>query len=490
MIGFSKKQNDIPTIDAAFSEEELKAQAFRRVNSIVSDSLGIGIEGNDAIESIDVLDRQYFGTDARLQYRALDIVQRIIDSPAEDAIREGFEIKTNYDDLGINELMGERIKELGFFNKLKQWLIDTRLYSRGGLFYPVLSEQNIRSDRQHVANRLRLLEIDRILDLNVVPEDYFTYHFQQYDPLGSSFGDLDYLHINGQRVHDSRFFLHVNGLDIFRNRGISILDQIIVACKGLNIAEWTIAQLLLRYRSLIVKWPAAEAQVKDTNRKKFVLDLINTIKTQFTSKSVASIPDNYDINYLETKMAGLREGTDFLYEFLSTVSRVPQSIYKGSSKGELASSEKDQRDYYELVKSSEQEGKVQPMWQWFYPMLVFEREGKILPELRRNGIDPFTITSELEFNPMHSVNPLQDAQIKAINTQRVVMEVQNNLSSNEEGQKELYPERESMLAENGFMPDTLEGFELPQELMDMISTAVDSTSQVEQNQKSDLISGN
>ena len=470
---FKKQKLSSSFKGVTFSPVDSQESAIHRIqkmNSIVSENLGIGIINNDIIEDITVLDRQYHGTEARQWYRGLDYVKRIIDSPAEEALRAGFDVVTNFENYGLSELYEERLKELDFHEKATQWLINSRLYSRGGLLYPVIREHVMHQDRRHLQQPLELRNVEKVLDINLPPEDFFHYHVQQYDPLALGFGDVESLNVSGSNLHPSRYHLWVNSLDIYRQRGISILDQILVACKAINVAEWTISQLIARYRSLLVKYPAKEIAGENKKRKDRLWQLLNDIKTKFTTKSVASVPDNYQFEYLQTTLAGINEGTDFLFEYLSGVSRIPQSIIKGTAKGELASSEKDQRDYYELVQAVEQERKLKPMMENFlFPMLTFERSGKIWQTIQTYGIPLDELRVSVEFKPMQSINPFQDSQKKLVDSQRASVDIQNGMRNPQEARKELYPDLEDfapsvnaeIMPQDPFSGDFFGGLELP-----------------------------
>ena len=416
-----------------------------RANAIFSDSLGINTEGGDPTKSIDVTESTIFGPEARIKYRSLDIVQRIIDAPAHDALRQGFTVKTNYDDYKIGSMIMERLESLDYKRVLLKFLIYSRLFSRGSLMFPVVQETNMLPGRHHLKGPLKFSNLEKVEKLNVVREELFSYHVQSYDPLASNFEEFEYVNVFGMNLHPSRYYLLVQSLDPVRQRGISTLEKINTACMGLNIAEWTIVQLLLRYRSLIVKYNSEEltrvlasGKGDSAGIKAKMTELLNTIKMQFTSKSVAAMPSTYDAQYLTTSFDGLKDATDFLYSYASTVSRIPQNIIRGSAQGELASSMKDQRDYFELVKSEEQNIKLDGVLQFIFPYLIHEKEGKIYDLCMRKGIDLNDINPRVAFNPLQSVDPMQDAQIRFTDAQTFGLLQQSNLIDGETLKSEAY----------------------------------------------------
>lgn len=176
--------------------------------------------------------------------------------------------------------------------------------------------------------------------------------------------------------------------------------------------------------------------------KSALRQLIEDIKTKFTSKSVAALPSNYEAEYLQTSFAGIREALDFLYESLASVSRIPQSVIKGSAAGELASAQADKRDYHEFVKSEYQIGQLDPLIRWMTDLFLWERKGQIRGKMAAANLDPNRLRMEIEFNPIHSPNALEDAQIKLLDVQRLSIEMDKQITGVEQAQKQLYPNRE------------------------------------------------
>lgn len=428
-------------------------QNILKINSIMSDALGIGIPGADPTENITTATREYSGSEARNLHRSLDVVGRIIDAPAADALRNGFELHTpGYEKLGIPEMLMEKLSDLEFYKKAFRWLIDTRLYNRGGLMYPIVSELGMDHSRTYLSRPLKKTDIECVKSLNVIPQEMISFTIQNYDPHAVGFGEIDELFIQGKPLNFNRIHHYIEGLDIYRTRGISMLDRIVVGAKGLAVAEWTIQNLLLRYRALLIKYPAAEAVSQTPARQSALHKLMDKIKNQFSSKSVAAVPSNYEFQYLQTQLTGLKEATDFLYQYLATVSGVPQSKIKGSAQGELASSQEDERKYNESVRAFEQEGKLKSLIEFLVPFLLWERKGKIFKTLFDNGIHPDDVKVEIEFNPLQSVNPMQDAQIDLINAQTDAANIQNGIITPEEAREERYPEKENFVP-----PDIEEG---------------------------------
>jgi len=423
-------------------EQKLNAQ-ITKINSMASTSLGIGTMNSDISEQLTANDNVYPGAQARLFYRGLNIIQRIIDSPADDAVKNGFKIKTNYDDeIGLGELLQERFEDFEYKKLLRRYLIHYGLYSRGALMVPIIQDSDADMNRSHYSNPINYDSIDKIDKFNLIHEEWFFYRVQSWDPLAKDYGEALEMNVSGQAIHPSRYYLSVQFLDPMRQRGISTIDRILTACKGINVASWTITNLLLRYRALLVKYPAQEALNQTAKNFSALQQLIDDIKMRFTSKSVAAVPSNYEFEYLQTTFAGIKEANDFQFEFLSAVSRIPQSIIKGSASGELASAQADKRDYHDFVKSEYQIGQIEQIVLWMSQLMMAEKKGKIRDKLSSMGINRESVRIELEFEPLMSPDPMQKAQIEYLDTQRLAIEIDKKISTVEQAEKIRYPHRD------------------------------------------------
>lgn len=432
--------------------------ALKRINAIVSDQLGIGTFEGDPLESITVKDKAIFGGQAREQYRGLDMVARVIQSPARDALKNGFTLKTNYDEtVDLGRLIAERLEELDYKKHLEQFVINFGLYSRGALMYPVLQESQMDRDRTHLRNKLDYSKIEKIEKINIVREDLFFYIIQAWDPLARDFEDFQKLTVGGQDVHKSRVFHRVDNLDPVMQRGVSMLQRIITALRGVNMANWTISNLLMRYRTAVLSYPAAEAAKMASDNagggmKSAIGKLIQKIKMNFTSKSIASIPDNYKLEYVETSFTGIKEAVDFQWDYVAAVTHIPQSIFKGSAQGELASAKRDGEIWNAHVKADYQVGLLEPAVKWLCDLIKWEQAGEVFQACQKYGISPDDVTVEIDWNPLDVPDPLSAAQIDNMEVQTAILEIQNGIKTVDEVKRDRSPEKDDFAMVPEFDP--------------------------------------
>ncbi len=439
----------------AFSVQEADI-LLDRLNSLVSQKLGIGLNESDPLESLTVSEKPLFGQMARDQYRNLDVVQRIIDAPGKDALKNGFRLKTNYDNVvDLGNLLYEKMCALEYKKHFEQFVINYGIYQRGAVLFPVIQEREMDPNREHLSKRLRPKNVERIEGLNVVREDLFFYIIQSYDPLARDFEKPEHFTIGGQTVHRSRFAWSVDSLDSVRQYGVTQLQRIITACRGLNIAEWTIVSLLIRYRAAILSYPSNEAAQIATKEKKLALaELLNKIKMNFTSKSLAAIPNNYEMKYFETTFTGIKEACEYLWDYLAAVSHEPQSIIKGSAQGELASARNDRQTWNGRVKALYQNSLLEPAFQFLFPFLLWERQGECFEACQKFGINPDDVKVTVEWASLDVPDPMETAQIENMVAQTVVLLKQNQLITPQEAQRKLNPDKDDFALESDFDPAT------------------------------------
>ena len=386
------------------------------------------------------------------------MVARVIQSPARDALKNGFTLKTNYDEtVDLGRLIAERLEELDYKKHLEQFVINFGLYSRGALMYPVLQESQMDRDRTHLRNKLDYSKIEKIEKINIVREDLFFYIIQAWDPLARDFEDFQKLTVGGQDVHKSRVFHRVDNLDPVMQRGVSMLQRIITALRGVNMANWTISNLLMRYRTAVLSYPAAEAAKMASDNagggmKSAIGKLIQKIKMNFTSKSIASIPDNYKLEYVETSFTGIKEAVDFQWDYVAAVTHIPQSIFKGSAQGELASAKRDGEIWNAHVKADYQVGLLEPAVKWLCDLIKWEQAGEVFQACQKYGISPDDVTVEIDWNPLDVPDPLSAAQIDNMEVQTAILEIQNGIKTVDEVKRDRSPEKDDFAMVPEFDP--------------------------------------
>jgi len=448
------------------SDIDKALNTIQKINGMYNAQMGIGDYQSDPIESMTVIENPMFGTSARLINRNLDLMQRIIEGPVNDSLKNGYEITTNFDDIGISDLLNEHCEDLKFEDALRQFGINTRLYSKGGLIFPVLREY----DECEPSQPLNFYNLEKIEALNVVYEEHITYTAQNSNPLVKDYGNINNLWLLGKPIHKSRYYLHVTSFDPFLYRGISILDRVKRAVYGINIAQWTVTELLKRYRVLTFTMDPKNLMQMTVEQKNSSTSVLNLIAKWATSKSVVPIPAGGEFSYIQSSLTDIDKAIDTLYDFLAAVTEIPQSKIRGSAQGELASADANERQYHEMLESKMHKMTFKPAMQYLFKMMIHERRGEIFKTLWKNNIDPDSVTVDIKFNPIASVNPMSEAQINLIKSQTDATDIQSGVRSADMARKERFPEMaQEVVPESDFdapepVPDNINAMEKIQRL--------------------------
>ena len=145
---------------------------------------GIGVEGSDPIRSLDTVDVYYSSHYARHLFRSLDGVARIIETIAEDSVREGYNIilepmgdmdksakkkaKLLLDK--VTAVVEDRLHELDISQVKQKGNKYSNLMSRGAGIYPIIKGISDKRDSIDMTKPLDYSMIEKLEQLNVVQD--------------------------------------------------------------------------------------------------------------------------------------------------------------------------------------------------------------------------------------------------------------------------------------------------------------------------------
>ena len=400
-----------------------------RLNSLYSERLGIGQTGSDPLETVGGRERFFHSFHARFLVRSLDILERIVSAPAKDSVASGwtYTIKTlNNASLDpdkkqkIFRLLEKRLDDLRIGTKLQKMVRDSRLYTLGSMWYPVIRED--KRPANYLATPLNYESIQEVECVNVLEPEQFTYVSQTIDPAAKNFGEIEYMFLKGAYMHADRYKFFVDHFDPYLMRGLSMLDRVLIGVKGLNIAQWAIVVLLLKYSSIFVYYEKNRQVGFNRDQLNQVLE---HIQQTMTAKSVTSLPDAVKVEQLTVSFTGFSEATQFLYEYLASASGVPISILRSGGKGSTTG-EMDTRLYFDRVHTEEQRGKVEPALQMILNMLKYEKDnyldirGAVKREL---GLDPKDYSFGVDFNPLIQLNAKEKNELEMLKAQKLSVDI-------------------------------------------------------------------
>lgn len=387
-------------------------------------------------------------------YEGNGLFSKIIDTPAEEALKHGFDLNLKNDE--VNAFVEEALDELEWEEKAATAIKWARLYGGalivmlindgGGLEQPV-NWQNIKS-----------IDELRVYERAIVQPDYSSLYRQDYGGKGegnrvSKFGQPEFYYVSSVygsfKVHESRCLVFRNGVlpeqtsnSIYRFWGMPEYVRIRRALRETVTAHTDSVKLLERSVQAIYSMKNLATLLTTDDGENQVLKRLNVIDTArgiLNSLVIDADGENYDFKTFQ--FSGVKDVIDATCNMLSALTNIPQTILFGRSPaGMNATGTSDFESYYNFVE------KIQ--------RLMLKRNLRtLLDVIFRAGIASGAVEEEpdykLEFNPLWSLSDTeqatvdqtkaQTAQIKAQTAQVYVdmqaldpTEVRKRLASDEE----------------------------------------------------------
>lgn len=387
-------------------------------------------------------------------YEGNGLFSKIIDTPAEEALKHGFDLNLKNDE--VNAFVEEALDELEWEEKAATAIKWARLY--GGALIVMLI--NDGGGLEQPVNWQNINSIDelRVYERAIVQPDYSSLYRQDYGGKGegnrvSKFGQPEFYYVTSVygsfRVHESRCLVFRNGVlpeqtsnSIYRFWGMPEYVRIRRALRETVTAHTDSVKLLERSVQAIYSMKGLATLLTTDDGENQVLKRLNVIDTArgiLNSLVIDADGENYDFKTFQ--FSGVKDVIDATCNMLSALTNIPQTILFGRSPaGMNATGTSDFESYYNFVE------KIQ--------RLMLKRNLRtLLDVIFRAGIASGAVEEEpdykLEFNPLWSLSDTeqatvdqtkaQTAQIKAQTAQVYVdmqaldpTEVRKRLASDEE----------------------------------------------------------
>lgn len=387
-------------------------------------------------------------------YEGNGLFSKIIDTPAEEALKHGFDLNLKNDE--VNAFVEEALDELEWEEKAATAIKWARLY--GGALIVMLI--NDGGGLEQPVNWQKVNSIDelRVYERAIVQPDYSSLYRQDYGGKGegnrvSKFGQPEFYYVSSVygsfRVHESRCLVFRNGVlpeqtsnSIYRFWGMPEYVRIRRALRETVTAHTDSVKLLERSVQAIYSMKGLATLLTTDDGENQVLKRLNVIDTArgiLNSLVIDADGENYDFKTFQ--FSGVKDVIDATCNMLSALTNIPQTILFGRSPaGMNATGTSDFESYYNFVE------KIQ--------RLMLKRNLRtLLDVIFRAGIASGAVEEEpdykLEFNPLWSLSDTeqatvdqtkaQTAQIKAQTAQVYVdmqaldpTEVRKRLASDEE----------------------------------------------------------
>lgn len=362
-------------------------------------------------------------------YEGNGLFSKIIDTPAEEALKHGFDLNLKSDEL--NAFVEDALDDLEWEEKAATAIKWARLY--GGALIVMLIDDGRGLEEPVDWEHIRSIDELRVYERSIVQPDYASLYQQDYGGKGvgnrvSKFGQPEYYYVSSIygsfKVHESRCLVFRNGVlpeqtsnATYLFWGMPEYVRIRRALRETVTAHTDSVKLLERSVQAIYSMKGLASLLTTDDGENQVLkrlQLVDTSRGLLNSIAIDSEGEQYDFKTFQ--FSGVKDVIDATCNMLSALTNIPQTILFGRSPaGMNATGDSDFESYYNFVE------KIQ--------RLMLKRNLRtLLDVVFRAGIASGDVTEEpdykLEFNPLWSLSDTERATVDQTKAQTALVKAQ------------------------------------------------------------------
>lgn len=366
--GPAKKQRGRPFAPGKSGNPSGRRTGGGRFDGWYSALTGLGTVAKDKRESTGFGARIVSVIEARELWRGSDIAARVIETIPREMFRQGFDVQID-DDKELGEEFGGVLEELSASDALRRAKEFERAYG-GAAIFPVINDGTadlslpLNEDRISSVGHLQVLE-----PRELTPQTYYT------DPMNPKFGRPEmflltplsgYVGSATVLIHETRLIVFP-GIRVSRDMtigtmagwGDSVLSRLVEVLRDFETAYSSSAVLIADFAQAVWKMKdLAEIFAFDRDEKFF-----KRMQAMELSRSVTRaviIDSEEEFKRESTSLTGLPDLLDRLQNRLAVAADMPQTkLFGRSPQGMSATGEGEARDWYDQVKSKQDETKPQ-----------------------------------------------------------------------------------------------------------------------------------
>lgn len=362
-------------------------------------------------------------------YEGNGLFSKIIDTPAEEALKHGFDLNLKSDEL--NAFVEDALDDLEWEEKAATAIKWARLY--GGALIVMLIDDGRGLEEPVDWEHLRSIDELRVYERSIVQPDYTSLYQQDYGGKGvgnrvSKFGQPEYYYVSSIygsfKVHESRCLVFRNGVlpeqtsnATYLFWGMPEYVRIRRALRETVTAHTDSVKLLERSVQAIYSMKGLASLLTTDDGENQVLkrlQLVDTSRGLLNSIAIDSEGEQYDFKTFQ--FSGVKDVIDATCNMLSALTNIPQTILFGRSPaGMNATGDSDFESYYNFVE------KIQ--------RLMLKRNLRtLLDVVFRAGIASGDVAEEpdykLEFKPLWSLSDTEQAAVDQTKAQTALVKAQ------------------------------------------------------------------
>lgn len=349
-------------------------------------------------------------------YEGNGLFSKIIDTPAEEALKHGFDLNVKSDEL--NAFIEDALDDLEWEEKAATAIKWARLY--GGAIIVMLIDDGRGLEEPVDWENIHSIDELRVYERAIVQPDYTSLYKQDYGGKGrgnrvSKFGQPEFYYVSSIygsfTVHESRCLVFRNGVlpeqtsnTTYLFWGMPEYVRIRRALRETITAHTDSVKLLERSVQAIYSMKGLAALLTTDDGENQVLkrlQVIDMARGLLNSIAIDSDGENYDFKTLQ--FTGVKDVIDATCNMLSALTNIPQTILFGRSPAGLNSTgESDFESYYNFVERIQR--------------LMLKRNLRdLLDVVFRAGVSSGEILEEpdykLKFNPLWSLSETEQATV-------------------------------------------------------------------------------
>lgn len=351
------------------------------------------------------------------QYVGNGLFSKIIDAPAEEAVKHGYDFKLN--DPDVEDFISDELDRLDWEETAATAIKWARLY--GGAIVVMLVDDGCELDEPLDWDEVDEIEELLVYERAVVQPDQsslYDYNPERRRRYGSKFQKPEFYIVNSQfgnfRVHESRCLVFRNGklpetgiYSTYLYFGIPEFMRVKDALRDAVVSHAIAPKMLERCVQAIYKMHNL-ANLLDTpdGEEKVLrrLDVIDMARSILNSLVIDSEGEDYDFKSMS--LAGVKDIIDTTCNMLSAVTNIPQTILFGRSPaGENSTGDSDMENYYNFV------NKIQKM--------MLKKNMRVLLDLifecgKKKGAIKEIPAYKVEFTPLWSLSETEQANVDSV----------------------------------------------------------------------------
>ena len=362
-------------------------------------------------------------------YEGNGLFSKIIDTPAEEALKHGFDLNLKSNEM--NAFVDEVLDDLEWDEKATIAIKWARLY--GGALIVMLIDDGRGLEEPVDWEHIRSIDELRVYERSIVQPDYASLYQQDYGGKGvgnrvSKFGQPEYYYVSSIygsfKVHESRCLVFRNGVlpeqtsnATYLFWGMPEYVRIRRALRETVTAHTDSVKLLERSVQAIYSMKGLASLLTTDDGENQVLkrlQLVDTSRGLLNSIAIDSEGEQYDFKTFQ--FSGVKDVIDATCNMLSALTNIPQTILFGRSPaGMNATGDSDFESYYSFVE------KIQ--------RLMLKRNLRtLLDVVFRAGIASGDVAEEpdykLEFKPLWSLSDTEQATVDQTKAQTALVKAQ------------------------------------------------------------------